>query len=254
MRRTKLFCLVLVFALPASSANGGGIKATTIEPNWVETEPVREKGGDNVSVLTETIGRYYPGISFKVSHLEGNSYKVSGTGGSQTVVFSPETIRRLNKMNKNPASGDSLLSVCPSQAEGIRRAMTVPAVKTAKSSYCPSGDCWPRNPRGEYTTLTPYKGVRVVYNAHNDKFPVCSASYKLEYHSASLPGWPYGTGWGPTIVIRNAGSCDPVTLIRDDGVEYLRRVLVMKNGQPGREGESCFEKTILSNGSGESFN
>lgn len=205
-----------------------------------------------VKVLSTTIGKYFVGKKFEVTSLKGNHYWVVGPGGSRDIAFAPETIDRLDKVNTNPASGDSLISVCPNQAEALQEVMNAPAETSAANAPAYCKDCWPRNPTGNYTTLAPYQGVRMVWNI-NPSYPACSISYKIEYQNSNLDGWNRGTGWGPTIIIRNANSasCDQSALLSataSHGLDYMSRAFALKQGKAGHKGDSCYEVTVLRNG------
>jgi hypothetical protein len=113
------------------------------------------------------------------------------------------------------------------------------------------GGCHDKVLTGRYFTLDPYRNVRLVSNVGNERYPENSITFKVEYHRAGHVGWPYGTGWGPTIVVRNATVKNPVELIDANAggiLAYLEGITALKKGQNGNEGDSCFEVVLLRDG------
>jgi hypothetical protein len=130
---------------------------------------------------------------------------------------------------------------CVSTPKPLRSAERQPACKGER--------CWDKNNCGSYQTLRPIDGVRVVLQSNCDKWPQNVVCYKIEYQSSSLTDWPYGTGWGPTIVVRNlSGIENPYSLVDPKGVEYVKSVVSLKRGEPAPFGRTCYEVCILRNG------
>ncbi len=128
----------------------------------------------------------------------------------------------------------------------ITPAETIPPCATSNDGcYGPGGM------NGYYQTLQPYEGIRTVVNTGNDRYPANSITFKIEYQNANLTDWTYGTGWGPTIVIRNPTVENPVGLIdlhRCRILPYLVGATNLKVGQSGNEGQSCWEVVVLHDG------
>ena len=119
---------------------------------------------------------------------------------------------------------------------------TEPKVNIEKSSVCDQkGGCHGKVLTGSYQTLQPYRGVRLVSNSNNPRYPANSVTFKIEYHG----------GWGPAIVLRNIGMENPMQLVNANAglmLSYLERAIALKKGKPGNEGDSCWEVVLLRDG------
>jgi len=197
--------------------------------------------GNAEQTISGIVGMYY-GTAPQVQSLGGNDYSVTGPGGTQPVTFTPQTIGKLEKLMDNPRSGDSLVSICPSQAKAIRLAMV-------GSGNAPSGgmkdaclSCWPRNPQGAYdevqlTGCAPVSADVVVLNTNNPRYGDNTLSAKMEYH---------GNRWERRLVIRNV-SFSPSALVTPGLAgqinAHFSRIAPATSGKAGSEGDSCFEGT-----------
>ena len=97
------------------------------------------------AVLQGIIPSYWQGIP-KIGIVHDNSLNnrvvVKGNGGTETIIFTEKTVSRLEKMATNPASGDSLTSICPSQARQLGRALGRPSLTyVPKKTACQDGAC-----------------------------------------------------------------------------------------------------------------
>ena len=186
---------------------------------------------------------------------------VSGSGGEEKIHFTPKLIKKLEKLSADPRAGQGLMDICPSQARSLIKAVgqMVVDVKdpdelraSERVSFCDQNGCF--NGRvviGSYQTLQPFEGIRLVSNTGNHRYPENSITFKVEYHQKGHPGWPYGTGWGPTIVLRNVTMENPMELVQTNScviLPYLEKTTNLKRGQPGNEGDSCYEVVILRDG------
>ncbi len=120
-------------------------------------------------------------------------------------------------------------------------------VKTCQAA----GNCHKKRLTGRYQTLRPYHGIRLVSNTGNQQYPENVVTFKVEYHKNGLTGWTYGTGWGPTIILRNVTGQDPISLLdahQHRIKSYLQKVVALKRGRPGNEGDSCYQVVLLRDG------
>lgn len=218
--------------------------------------------GDEVRgpLVAGLINAYFPDTRGVVAENKtlGEYVEVVGPGGTEKIHFSPKLVARLQKLSANPRAGEGLMNICPSQAKSLVKAIgpmrvtLEPMIELEKASVCDKkGGCYGKVLSGSYQTLQPYNGVRLVGNASNPKYPENSISFKVEYHRAGLTGWTYGTSWGPTIVLRNPSMENPIQLVDVNAnliLPYLQRATALKRGQPGVEGDSCWEVVILRDG------
>ncbi len=96
-----------------------------------------------VSMLRDIIPSHWQETAEVVTTIDsslGNKTVVRGNGGTETIIFTEKTVARLEKMATNPASGDSLLAICPTQAKQLGRALGRPTLATYTAS-CPGGNC-----------------------------------------------------------------------------------------------------------------
>ncbi len=248
MKKVLFFCVVFIFFTAGALAADVTVRGDTVR-------------GPVVSAL---INSYFPGVKgvAVVDNSLGENVLVTGAGGSERIHFSGPLVAKLQKLTANPRAGEGLMSICPGQAKQLARAVGPMPVAVAKapiitweekSSHCDrSGGCYGKVLTGKYRTLKPFQGVRLVSNVGNQNYPNNSISFKIEYHEAGLTGWPYGTGWGPTIVVRNATVENPFELLNMAApciLPYLERIKALKKGQPGTEGDSCWEVVLLRDGS-----
>lgn len=250
-RQTVCFLAVMAMVFCAVSF----AQATTI------TRDVTVAGDSTRGPLvTGLVNAYFPdtkAIATEDKNL-GEYVIVTGPSGTEKIHFSPKLVATLQKLAANPRASESLMSVCPGQAGSLQkaigpmRATHEPLVRMEKISKCDEkGGCFGPGPVGKYMTLQPYQGVRLVSNSNNPRYPANAVTFKIERNRANLPGWPYGNNWGPTIVLRNITMENPIHLVDANAgliLSYLQRITALKQGQPGNEGDSCWEVVILRNG------
>lgn len=245
--------------LPAMSTSTEPVEIKPEPAVMASSEPVPTQGvtviGDTErSALVAGLIKDYLNVEIEVviDANRGEYVMVTGPGGKQKIHFTPALVTKLVALRDNPQAGQGLMDICPTQARQIHAAIGKPS-PVATKSYCPDGSCWPKGPLlGKYTTLSPYEGVRMVWNIKNSKYPKKAISVKIEFQNENLPGWTYGTDWGPTIVFRNFENEDDAKALLDANasriLDYLTKVLALKKGQSGKVGDSCYEITILENG------
>lgn len=243
----KKYLAILLFLATVVGLSASTVLAEVREVT-VTGDPAR------VSLVAGLITDYLGNVHVTpVTNDNGEYVVVQGPTGTEKIHFSPKLVAKLQSLRGKPRAGHGLWDICPTQARQLNAAIGKSDWEriSAGKPYCSDGSCWPRNPTGNYTTMVPYGDIRVVWNSSNPKYPANSTSFKVEYHEAGLPGWPYGTGWGPTIVFRNMSSVDPNSVLAANGpriLNYLNRISAIKRGQSGREGDSCYEVTIVLDG------
>ncbi|MFA5961084.1 MAG: hypothetical protein WC848_00155 [Parcubacteria group bacterium] len=285
MRKQIIVVLaVLATVVGASFAQAAG-NGITMEPNWVETtgSPVAKQNwvettgseirtrnvtvkGDSVrvSLVFRIINDYSPNsqVSTIIDPNQGEYVIVTGVGGSERVHFSPKLVVKLEKLSDNPRAGAGLMdmNICPTQARqlstviGPMRTTHEPMRAVESKSICDQkGGCYNGKVLiGDYQTLVPYNGVRLVSNTGNHKYPENSVSFKVEGHIKNIDGWTYGKDWGPTIVLRNVTMENPIQLIDVNAgciLAYLEKITALKRGTPIiKDGDSCYEVVILRDG------
>lgn len=228
--------------------------------SYAQAGQVTIKGDSvRVSLVSGLINDYFPGSQVStIIEPDGEYVTVTGSGGFERIHFTPPLVERLQKLVSNPRAGDGLMNICPTQARQLSKAVgpmriapEQPMRAVERKSVCDQGGCYGKVLSGDYQTLQPYEGVRLVANTSNPKYPENSVTFKIEYHRAGLTGWTYGTDWGPTIVIRNPTMENPLQLVYANAgciMDYLQRATALKTGQPGNEGDSCWEVVILRDG------
>jgi len=249
MKKTWIVLLMIVMVLASATAFAGEVREVTVKGDAVRGP-----------LVTGFVSNYFPdtkGNSVEDKSL-GEYVIVIGPGGEEKIHFSPKLVAKLQKLAANPRAGEGLMDICPLQAGQLVRAvgpMKVamdPLIVTEKISVCDKkGGCYGKILTGDYQTLRPHERVRLVSNTSNPKYPDNLISFKIEYHRAGLTGWPYGTGWGPTIVLRNITMENPLRLVEYNAgliLPYLESITALKKGQPGSEGDSCWEVVILRDG------
>lgn len=246
MKKVLFFCVVFIFFAAGALATDVAVKGDAVR-------------GPVVSGL---VNSYFPGV--KAVAVEDKTLRedviVVGPGGSEKIHFSEPLVTKLQKLTANPRAGQGLMDICPSQAKQLAKAVgPMPVAKAPvitweeKSSTCDrKGGCYGKVLTGSYQTLSPFRGVRVVANSNNPKYPKNSISFKVEFHGAGLTGWTYGSGWGPTIVLRNITMENPGELLNMATpcmIPYLEALTASKKGIVANEGDSCGEVVILRDGS-----
>lgn len=254
MKRLSIVVLVLAISVLWSVAAMAQIQTVITRDATVKGDAVRGP------LIAGLVNAYFPDT--KAAYVSdtslGEHVVVTGNGGSQSIHFSPKLVAKLQKVTANPRAAEGLMTICPTQAGqlqkaiGPMRATLEPIIQIEQNSICDKkGNCYGPAPTGKYVTLRPYQNVRLVSNTGNHKYPANSVTFKIEYHRAGLPGWTYGTGWGPTIVLRNVTVDNPIRLVDANAgliLDYLERITALKRGQPGNEGDSCWEVVILRDG------
>jgi hypothetical protein len=158
-----------------------------------------------VQVISGVVSDYY-GKTPNVSDLGGNKYKVTGPGGTQVINFSPELISRLETLRTRPDAGQSLDTMCPTQARQIRLAMAAKA-QAPKASPCTAPDCTPadkpNNPQWqEIPPRTTLGGFTFVHGQIDDRLG-CRIQRK----------W-YSPDGEIQIVETNCSQSDPLIAVR----------------------------------------
>lgn len=266
MRTTKIFAVMAVAVFLMSFF---AVTAAFAQKQYPDREVMTQVITRDVTVKGDTVrGPLVVGLvsayfaDTKATYVPDNSLGeyvvVAGPGGAEKIHFSSKLVAKLQKLAVNPRASEGLMSVCPTQAGQLQRAIGPmratfePLVKMEQVSRCQEGGCYNgKILTGSYQTLQPYQGVRMVSNSGNHKYPQNSISFKVEYHRAGLTGWTYGTSWGPTIVLRNVTMKNPIELVNVNSgliLDYLRRATALKQGQSGNEGDSCYEVVILRDG------
>jgi hypothetical protein len=241
-------CLIAVLSIVAGAVSFAQAGQVTVKGDSVR-----------VSLVSGLINDYFPGSQVStIIEPDGEYVTVTGSGGFERIHFTPKLVARLETLVANPRAGDGLMNICPTQARqlsravGPMRATAEPIRQVEQKSVCDQkGGCYGKVLTGDYQTLQPFEGVRMVANSGNHKYPENSIAFKIEYHRAGLTGWTYGTDWGPTIVIRNPTMENPLQLVYANAgciIDYLQRATALKTGQPGNEGDSCWEVVILRDG------
>jgi hypothetical protein len=122
---------------------------------------------------------------------------------------------------------------------------------------CSGRECWPYDGTKAITfrlrcpIVINGKEVRTVIVPKKDLRGANNIGAKAEYHNRNDFWWPE-TGWGPVIAFYNVNQ-DPnflMTPLKRSLVEaHFKKNMPLKIGQPGEEGDACFDLVINENGS-----
>jgi hypothetical protein len=141
------------------------------------------------------------------------------------------------------------------RGKGVPQAFVAPS-SAGSGAICSGRECWPYDGSKGITidlrcpVVVNGQAVRTVVMPRKDLRGNNNIGAKVEYHDQNV-WWPQ-TGWGPVIVFYNVDK-DPNALMTPQkrGVieEHLRKIIPMKAGQSGLDGDACYDLVLNENGS-----
>lgn len=94
---------------------------------------------ERTEALKSIIGSYWGVKDFSTQSGTNKEVIVTGIGGTKTVPISDKLLANLNKVIGNKMAGESLNSLCPTQAGLLREALG--DMKAYQKGICPDGNC-----------------------------------------------------------------------------------------------------------------
>jgi hypothetical protein len=138
----------------------------------------------------------------------------------------------------------------------VPQAVVLPSAEGA-GAICSGRECWPYDGSKGITidlrcpVMVNGQAVRTVVMPRKDLRGNNNIGAKVEYHNRNDYWWS-ATGWGPVIVFYNVNQ-DPNALMTPQkrGIieAHLRKIVPMKAGQGGEEGDACYDLVLNENGS-----
>lgn len=262
MKSAKMFIVFVVLAMvfcavsfaQATAVNLYGSKAQVdlfaadlqkygVEVNKIYGEPAMGKYN----------GKDWPGVRYKIDgDKEGNDAwipvsKSAVKKGLLCDLQKDQAMRIAEVLKKRTA--EPTIAVTP-----------IPKPFLAKPSgegiLCLGDQCWPYDgSRGITVSLRcpiMFEGreLRTFILPVKEARSPNSIGIKMEYHNTSQ--YHYKTGWQPAVAFYNVTK-DPNSLMTPQKVAivqaHLKKIAHLKDGQPGVEGDACFDLVLNENGS-----